>query len=47
MKTSRELKNYIVRFKKHLKAVHWDDLMIIQKFNTCKKNKKPRIKSEK
>lgn len=39
MKCSRELKNYISRFRKQLKAICFDDLMIF-KIETCKKNKK-------
>lgn len=46
MKTSRELKNYITRYRDHLKKCYWDDLMIIIKMQTCKKNKKPRVKNE-
>lgn len=46
MKTSREMKNYINRFRARLKRTYWDDLMIIIKMQTCKKNKKPRIKNE-
>jgi hypothetical protein len=40
MKCSRELKNYISRFRQHLKDCRWDDLMVLIKKETCKKNKK-------
>jgi hypothetical protein len=38
VKCSREIKTYITRHRKHLKACHWDDLVIILKMQTCKKN---------
>jgi hypothetical protein len=45
MKGAREFKRYIQRYREHLKAVHWDDLKIIIKMQTCKKwykrNQKP------
>ena len=36
MKGPREMKSYIAKFKKELKAGHWDDLAIF-KFEKCKK----------
>lgn len=47
MKAAREFKRYIQKYRDHLKACRWDDLMIIIKMQTCKKNKKPRVKNEK
>ncbi len=37
MKASKEIRDYINRNRKRLKAVSWDDLMIIIKMQTCKK----------
>lgn len=39
MKASRELKLYISRFRKELKAICFDDTVTLLKMNTCKKNK--------
>lgn len=36
MKGPRELKNYVARYKEHLKACRWDDLFIF-KMERCKK----------
>lgn len=36
MKGSRELKRYVAKYGKHLKACKWDDLMIF-KMERCKK----------
>jgi hypothetical protein len=36
MKGPRELKNYVARHRKHLKAIHWDSLLIF-KLERCKK----------
>ncbi len=46
MNTAREFKDYITRHRDHLKKCYWDDLIVIIKMQTCKKNKKPRIKNE-
>lgn len=40
MKAAREFKNYITKYREHLKRCYWDDLMIIIKMQTCKKNRK-------
>lgn len=47
MKGPRELKNYVARFRKELKAIHWDDLLIF-KLQRCKKwfKRDKRIKKE-
>ncbi len=37
MKGSREIKRYVQRNLAHLRAVQWDDLMVILKGQTCKK----------
>lgn len=37
MKAAREFKTYIQRHRAYLKGIHWDDLMIIIKMQTCKK----------
>ena len=37
MKAPREIKRYIQRYKKQLKAMHYDDLYLIIKMWTCKK----------
>ena len=36
MKGPRKLKNYVARHRKHLKAIHWDSLLIF-KLERCKK----------
>lgn len=37
MKGAREFKRYIQRHHEHLRAIYFDDLMIIIKMQTCKK----------
>ena len=37
MKGSREIKRYVQKNLAHLRAVQWDDLMVILKGQTCKK----------
>jgi len=37
MKAPREIKTYIARYRNHLKACHWDDIMVEIKLFTCKK----------
>jgi hypothetical protein len=36
MKCARDFKRYIAKYRKDLKAIHWDDLYIF-KMATCKK----------
>lgn len=36
MKCPRELKLYVSRYRKHLNAIHWDDLFIF-KMEKCRK----------
>ena len=40
MKGPREIKRYVACNRARLKAVHWDDLMIIIKASRCKKWRK-------
>lgn len=37
MKAPREIRDYISRYREHLKQCRWDDLMVIVKLQTCKK----------
>lgn len=36
MKGPRQLKLYVSRYREHLKACHWDDLLVF-KLERCKK----------
>lgn len=39
MQGPRELKRYVAKRRKHLKAIHWDSLLIF-KLERCKKYRK-------
>jgi hypothetical protein len=40
MKGPKEYKDYVSKYRKHLKAIHWDCLYIICKVPNCKKWRK-------
>lgn len=44
MKGPRELKQYVARYRDHLKSCRWDDLRLMKLETTCKKWYKRRKK---
>jgi hypothetical protein len=38
VKGPRELKRYVARWREHLRACRWDDLLVLRLQATCRKN---------